>query len=869
MRGLSVRRTIWVCVGLSALLATQLTSVSATGRAGASGAMGGRRASAAATLFGNRVSNFASPSPALSEGSRFIPVQPRRIMDTRTGAGGVGIGPAPARSTVSFPVAGVAGTPRSGVTAVVLHLTAIRPARSGVLVAFPSGATRPNVVSASFTAGESVTSLVLVRPGAVRRASVYNGSAGPTHLRADAIGYFAPAASAPAGSVQVFVPPRRIMDTRNGVGGVPERPVPARGTVTFPVAGVAGVPDSGVTAVLLQLTAIRPASSGSLVGFPTGTTRPGIVSASFTSEETVTATVVIKPGTRRRASLYNRSAGAIHLRADVIGYFAVPTDPLTGSALLPVTARRIMDTRTGAGGVPRRPVPARSSVSFPIVGVAGVPKSRVTGVLVHLTAIRPSGSGALVAFPARSLRRPSIVSASFMAGEIVTGTVLLRPGAAGRATVYNGSAGRVHLRADVVGYLRAIPAGWTARMSIDGNGTEANGGSGRPSLSGDGRYVAFESTASNLVKGENNGKQHVFLHGRVNGATILVSRASNGDQADSDSYAGSVSANGRYVAFYTGASNLVAGDTGNWDVFLHDPDTGETTRVSVASDGREANGGSSGGSVSADGRYVAFLSDASNLVAGDTNSTTDVFVHDQVIGTTTRVNVASDGTEANDRSQYLPVVSADGRYVTFTSMASNLVAGDTNSAEDVFVHDRVGGTTTRVSIASDGTEANGSSFASSLSADGRYVVFTSEASNLVPDDTDASQWNVFVHDRATRLTSRVNVASDGTEARGGDGDSGGGSLSADGRYVAFHSDATNLAPGDIVEFNHYVYVHDRTSGMTTRVSVATDGTLPANSFGFGGSISADGRYVAFSSGTSNLVAGDTNNVSDVFIRDRQ
>jgi Tol biopolymer transport system component len=330
-------------------------------------------------------------------------------------------------------------------------------------------------------------------------------------------------------------------------------------------------------------------------------------------------------------------------------------------------------------------------------------------------------------------------------------------------------------------------------VSVASDGTQGNSHSGSPSISADGRYVAFASYASNLVPGDTNGVMDVFVHDRLTGQTTRVSVASDGTQGNGESRYPSISADGRYVAFMSYASNLVPGDTnGKADVFVHDRLTGQTTRVSVASDGTQGNGDSWGWpSISADGRYVAFESSASNLVPGDTNGRADIFVHDRLTGQTTRVSVASDGTQGNNSSVW-PSISADGRYVAFMSYASNLVPGDTNGALDIFVHDRLTGQTTRVSVASDGTQGNGYSWDSSISADGRYVAFESWASNLVPGDTNGKQ-DIFVHDRLTGQTTRVSVASDGTE---GNNNSGWPSISADGRYVAFHSDASNLVPGD-------------------------------------------------------------------------
>src|SRR5437773_6921896 len=195
-------------------------------------------------------------------------------------------------------------------------------------------------------------------------------------------------------------------------------------------------------------------------------------------------------------------------------------------------------------------------------------------------------------------------------------------------------------------------------------------------------------------------------------------------------------------------------------------DAQTTERVRVASGGTEGNDASSGFALSADGRFVAFQSDATNLVAGDTNGATDVFVHDRQTGMTERVSVASDGTQANNVSSY-PALSADGRFVAFQSDATNLVAGDTTGATDVFVHDRQTGTTERVSVASGGgTQGTGNSggfFAfPALSADGRLVAFQSDATNLVAGDTNGAT-DLFGHDRQAGTTERVSVPSGGRQ----------------------------------------------------------------------------------------------------------
>lgn len=415
----------------------------------------------------------------------------------------------------------------------------------------------------------------------------------------------------------------------------------------------------------------------------------------------------------------------------------------------------------------------------------------------------------------------------------------------------------------------AQSSGTTERVSVASNGTQATLGSEWPSISADGRYVAFASPANNLVSGDTGVYFDVFVHNRQTHQTTRVSVASNGSLGNQNSTQPSISADGRYVAFNSFASNLLPNDTNSTaDIFVHDQVSGQTTLVSVASNGTQGNGVSARPSISADGRYIAFDSTAYTLVSGDTNFTSDVFVHDRQTGQTTRVSVASDGSQGNGLSGK-PSISSDGRYVAFTSLSSNLVANDTNGYADIFVHDRQTGQTTRVSVASNGSQTNASFTEwASISGDGTFVAFESLASNLVPNDS--GNLDVFVHNRLTSQTIRVSVASDGTP---GNNKSELPFISADGRYVAFYSDASNLVSGDTNNRGD-MFVYDRLNHQTTRVSIASDGSQAIGDSSAGGSslpvsISANGRYVAFISLASNLVPGDTNGQRDIFVRDRE
>ena len=332
-----------------------------------------------------------------------------------------------------------------------------------------------------------------------------------------------------------------------------------------------------------------------------------------------------------------------------------------------------------------------------------------------------------------------------------------------------------------------------ARVSVSSGGVQGNFGSEEPSISTSGRYVAFQSGANNLVEGDTNGVGDIFVHDRLKGLTTLVSVSSSGTQATIHSarYA-SISAHGRYVAFQSHADDLVSGDTnGRTDVFVHDRLSGETSRVSVSSGGVEGNADSVIPSISGDGRYVAFFGYANNLVQGDTNGNQDAFVHDRETGQTTRVSVDSSGGQV----QYggaSPFLSGDGRFAAFLSVDPKLVPGDSNGTWDVFVHDRLSGMTTRVSVSSSGVEGNGKSGYPSISADGQIVAFYSEADNLVAGDTN-SWGDVFLHDRRSGMTTRMSVSSSGEEANWGAEEP---FISADGMRVVFLSFSTNLVPND-------------------------------------------------------------------------
>ena len=407
---------------------------------------------------------------------------------------------------------------------------------------------------------------------------------------------------------------------------------------------------------------------------------------------------------------------------------------------------------------------------------------------------------------------------------------------------------------------------------------QANGPSLYPPLSYDGTIVAFYSEADNLVDGDTNDAGDVFVHDRSSRRTIRVSVSSQGAQGDRESTYPSVSGDGRYIAFTSTATNLASGDTNNLpDVYVHDRQTSSTERVSIGSKGEQPDGMSYTyvPAISEDGNRVVFSSSATTLVPGDTNNTPDVFLRDRRSGATERVSVSSEGVQGNGPSLHA-VISGDGRFVAFHSFATNLVANDTNGVSDVFVRDLNARTTRRVSEDRVRGQGNGEATRATISRDGRVIAFSSKASNLTASPTRGNE-NVFVVDMVSGGTTQASAIDDDVKDAICCAISAlcctivildrKSVISADGNVVAFRSDSATHVRDDT---NHYqdIFVFDRRTQQTARVSVSsrgTEGNRPSVHHG----LSSDGRYVAYSSEATNLVESDTNRVSDVFVHDRQ
>jgi hypothetical protein len=339
--------------------------------------------------------------------------------------------------------------------------------------------------------------------------------------------------------------------------------------------------------------------------------------------------------------------------------------------------------------------------------------------------------------------------------------------------------------------------GQTDAVSIRSNGDPANDDSDDAEISGNGRFVCFQSYANNLSARDDNAYTNVFVHDRRTGGTRLVSIASNGNEADQDSESCSISDSGRYVAFQSQADSLHPGalDDDWWNIFVHDRETGRTRLVSKTSSGQPADDDSDAAAISGNGRRVAFESQAGNLAT--VTSGVGIFIHDRGTGNTRLVSKSTADDPADDES-YDPAMS-NARFVAFESYADNLSDADDNNDLDIYVHDLKTGKTRLASKTSDGVVANGFSTNPGLSGNGRFVVFRSDAANLSNRDDDLYGDDIFVHDRQTRRTRLVSLRTDGEAANGDSHNpepSGHRTISETGAWVVFHSDADNLSNRD-------------------------------------------------------------------------
>ena len=401
----------------------------------------------------------------------------------------------------------------------------------------------------------------------------------------------------------------------------------------------------------------------------------------------------------------------------------------------------------------------------------------------------------------------------------------------------------------------------TSRASVANWGVQVSGRSSSSAIDATGSYVAFVSSAADLIVGDTNGKDDIFVYDRFWRTTTRVSIATGGTQANNISQSPAISPDGRYVAFVSFATNLVPNDTNNQaDIFVHDRVTNTTTRVSMGVGDQQANHESRNPSIGSG--IICFDSFASNLVPNDTNQMPDVFTFNMSTGVISRVSLTLDGGQANSMSDQSRI-SADGSTVAFRSLATNLVPDDTNMAADIFVRSISNGTTELVSRDFGFQFANSNSSSPSISADGRFVAFVSDASDLVPDDTNGLT-DVFVRDNLCTFTQRASISTTMEEANG---PSSKPTVSGDGRFVSFFTFATNLVEQPL-GFNENVVLRDTWMFETSLISRNTPG-IASNFISQAPAMSGDGRFVAYESFATNLVSDDTNNNMDVYMADLQ
>ena len=386
------------------------------------------------------------------------------------------------------------------------------------------------------------------------------------------------------------------------------------------------------------------------------------------------------------------------------------------------------------------------------------------------------------------------------------------------------------------------------------------GSSSQIDISLDGRYVVYTSDRD-ILSEDTNRDEDVYLYDRQTGITKLISVSSDGKNGRYWSQIPSISEDGRYIAF-SSINPLVPSDTNTAsDIYVHDQQSGFTERVSISSDGVQGNSWSGSSNISPDGRYVVFDSTSNNLVPGDTNQYnrhSNIFFHDRQTGLTELISISSSGEQGNSSSGS-PVVSEDGRYVAFRSSSDNLVINDTNgSYHDLFIHDRVMKTTEVVSVLPNGEQLETGTTHFKLSQDWRYIAFY-EFHNI--GYGTSGEGDVYVHDRETKQTSIVSVSTEGIVGNRG---SYGIEISPDGRFVSFRSAATNFVEG-VTNRNDDTFIHDRLTGITQRISLSSRGQQGDGS-SYSAQFSADNKVVVFSSFANNLVTNDIHYTGrDVFV----
>lgn len=599
--------------------------------------------------------------------------------------------------------------------------------------------------------------------------------------------------------------------------------------VTANLGQVSGSADLTVTAAVLASIQVTPGSPA----IPKGLTQQFAATGTFTDGSLQDLTTGVAWASTDESVATIGADGLASGAASGQATISATSGPISGSTVLTVTPAVLVGLAI---------TPDNLSIPRHFTGNFGVTGTYSDGSLLDLTSVATWSSDL-----------PGVAEVSNLTGSW------------GRATAID--EGQATLTASLQGFSDTTTVTvffGTEILSLSPTGQRGNSSSSSsecPAPNFDGRYVAYGSSASNLVPGDTNGNSDVFVYDRSTSTNRRVNTSASDQEANGFSYKTDISGDGRYVVFQSFASNLVAGDTnGSYDIYVKDLQDGSIDRVSVSSAGAQGNGHSQDPMISADGRYVVFHSAASTLVAGDTNGADDVFRHDRDTGATVRVSVSTGGTQGNGGSNTAGV-SGDGRLVVFNSTANNLVAGDTNGQQDVFLRDLQANTTVRASRTSTGGESNSSSFLPAISANGARVTFGSNATNMVAQAVPNGD-SIYLYDVAT---GAVTLGSTNAAGVSGNSYSDFSRLSADARYLVFDGGSTNLAPGD-TDSDRDVFVKDLTTGVVALASVDSFGTKIAD---FGDDAiarpSGDGRFIAFRTNSPILDPRDSGSDYDVYL----
>lgn len=790
----------------------------------------------------------AEPVPAGTVAGAFNPATPSRVLDTREGGTPV----APGAST-TFKVAGVGEVPADA-SAVVLNVTATRTSAAGHVTAYPAGGSVPTASSLNFAAGQTVANAVTVPVGTDGRVALRNGSSRRVDLLADVSGWYTGGTPESGGTFQ-SVTPTRLLDTRSGARPVQ---VPAGGSVKVDVGGRGTVPEDAVAAVL-NVTATRGTAGGHVTAYPAGFDVPLASNLNFAAGQTVAGAVTVALGEDGDVELANGSSRPVDLVVDIAGWF-LGGEATEGGAFVPVEPTRLVDTREDDWYDPYED----DYVSGPVgpEGELWVDSTwffdEAPGALVlNVTATGGTAPGHVTAYDG-DLELPEVSTLNYTPGRTVANQATVTPGEWDQVGLYNGSEGEVDLVVDMAGFYLPPPpvdVPGATLVSADDAGEVGEGYSAHLDASADGRFVLFASDATNLggdVLDPELGSYGLFLRDTVAGTTTPVSPTVDGRGLRDFLLSAQVSDDGRVVAFTTGAANLVSGDTNRrFDVFVHDVVGGSTTRI-VGNSGRQLDADTFEFSLSRDGSTVAFATSSTRVVPGQ-GVASNVYLWDRATQTSTWVAVGEE-----DGQETAPALSADGSTLAFVA-SGGLDAADTDEADDLYVRDLQAGTTTLVTTAVGGGASDGSIDQVLLSEDGERIVWASDATDLVAQETTGFG-DVYLRDWRSGDTVLVSDGVLGIDVE----QAGTVSIDADASHLSYAVSGTVLVEdeeGEYLEQVQTVVVHEvggEVVDLGSTWDLYSDGTpLP---------LVDGGARVVYTTDEA-LAAADRNDSSDVYLRD--